>query len=59
MPPSKKVLSLEVISASDVVNQSLFEKSSELDMLKLINFVKEQVKKKYKIELELEIKIVD
>ena len=29
------------------------------DMLKLINFVKEQVKKKYKIELELEIKIVD
>lgn len=29
------------------------------DMLKLINFTKEQVKKKYKIELELEIKIVD
>ena len=29
------------------------------DMLKLINFVKDQVKKKYKIELELEIKVVD
>ncbi len=29
------------------------------DMLRLINFVKDQVKKKYKVELELEIKIVD
>ena len=29
------------------------------DMLKLINFVKDQVKKKYKIELELEIKVID
>ena len=29
------------------------------DMLRLINFVKDQVKKKYNIELELEIKIID